>query len=590
MITQYQNYQQPTSLIEKQDLHTSHLIQNQSDSEHSYSNDPDKSPSKSKHSSTIHSKTKTERKSKRNSRKCGELIKNLKWSTFLNQADTNNNNNNTSIIDNIEDMFDNPKPSESQYNNNNNQDNISKENISINLNQNNNKGNNNNNKLISNCDIKITNKKSHTPISNKRKDNSTNVDVNVDVNSIQKYKQYKIKKEYHVYKHNNHNNDINKSMFLFKNKIKFYLEKVTPKKLNNSFITKMKFNYDNQTTNNKKEPYINKEIKQNITNDIIHNTKNDTPNENNDKLYNNINHNNVNNNNDNSNNNYETIKPKQPLLSKVITNKSKINKALHYKPTPLLHKQINNLPLNPIKKKEQTHNNTSHKHSLSPRTTDRNNNKSNLNINTTNSNTSNLIHKLPQFKPKQLKQQQQPYPKIPFANASFHSINNAPYLPRSASSKQLTNTTNTSLPTQTKATNSLRKPFTGITQDYIDKKKQFFMGLLKDPSNPYSICWSDKILNKGYGVITNVKGTVNCVPNLALINLNNSNCQNSYANNTLYTPADITKFVNKNHLDGERMFSKVDDDCRKKISERTSSCKLGRMNLDKYPTIQKYFS
>ena len=583
MITQYQNYQQSTSPIEKQDLHTSHLIQNQSDSEHSYSNDPDKSLSKSKPSSTIHSKTKPERKSKRNSRKCGELIKNLKWSTFLNQADTNNNN--TSIVDNIEDMFDNPKPSEPQYNNNN-QDNISKENISIKLNQNNNKGNNNNNKVISNCDIKITNKKSHTPINNKRKDNSTNVDVNV--NSIQKYKQYKIKKE-HVFKHNN---DINKSMFLFKNKIKFNLEKVTPKKLSNSFITKMKFNCDNQTNNNKKEHYLNKEIKQNNINDTIHNTKNDTPNENNDKLNNNMNHDNANNNNDNpnnTNNNHETIKPKQPLLSKVITNKSKVNKALHYKPTPLLYKQINNLPLNPIKKKEQTHNNSSHKHSLSPRTTDRNNNKSNLNINTTNSNTSNLIQKLTQFKPKQLKQQQ-PYPKIPFANASFHSINNAPYLPRSASSKQLTNTTNTSLPTQTKTANNLRKPFTGITQDYIDKKKQFFMGLLKDPSNPYSICWSDKILNKGYGVATNVKGTVNCVPNLALVNLNNSNCQHSYANNTLYTPADITKIGNKNYLDGERMFSKVDDDCRKKMSERTSSCKLGRMNLDKYPTIQKYFS
>ena len=120
MITQYQNNQQSTSPIEKQDLHTSHLIQNQSDSEHSYSNDPDKSPSKSKPSTTIHSKTKTERKSKRNSRKCGEIIKNLKWSTFLNQTDTNNNNN-TSIIDNIEDMFDNSKPSEPQCNKNNNQ-------------------------------------------------------------------------------------------------------------------------------------------------------------------------------------------------------------------------------------------------------------------------------------------------------------------------------------------------------------------------------------------------------------------------------------------------------------------------------------
>ena len=71
MITQYQNFQQSTSPIEKQDLHTSHLIQNQSDSEHSYSNDPDKSPSKSKPSTSIHSKMKTERKSKRNSRKCG---------------------------------------------------------------------------------------------------------------------------------------------------------------------------------------------------------------------------------------------------------------------------------------------------------------------------------------------------------------------------------------------------------------------------------------------------------------------------------------------------------------------------------------
>ena len=189
MITQYQHFQQSTSPKEIQDLHISHLIQNQSDSEHSYSNDLDKSSSKSKPSTTIHSKNTTNRKSKRNnSRKCGDLIKNLKWSTFLQQTNTNHN---TSIIENIEDIFDHSKPFEPQFNNNNNQDNIS-----LMLNQNNNKrslsgGNNihNNNKLISNCNIKITNNKSHTPINNKRKHISTNVDI--EVNSIDKYNNIK---------------------------------------------------------------------------------------------------------------------------------------------------------------------------------------------------------------------------------------------------------------------------------------------------------------------------------------------------------------------------------------------------------------
>ena len=110
MITQYQNFQQSTSPMLTPDLHTSHLIQNQSESEHSYSNELDNS----KPSTTIHSKHKTNRKPKRNSRKCGELIKNLKWSTLFQQTNTRNN---TSIIENIEDIFDQSKPSEPQYNN-----------------------------------------------------------------------------------------------------------------------------------------------------------------------------------------------------------------------------------------------------------------------------------------------------------------------------------------------------------------------------------------------------------------------------------------------------------------------------------------
>ena len=151
---------------------------------------------------------------------------------------------------------------------------------------------------------------------------------------------------------------------------------------------------------------------------------------------------------------------------------------------------------------------------------------------------------------------------------------------------------------------SHRQPFSGISQEYIDKKRQFFMDLMRDPSNPYSLYWSNKMLSKGFGVTTNVKGTLNCVPNLGLINFNNSHSQLPHTNSTIYSPEELSN-INKikrfqyehlKHNDNNdkslshnaSTFYNVSKYYIPKTTDRTSSCKT-KLKLVQYPSIYKYF-
>ena len=64
-----------------------------------------------------------------------------------------------------------------------------------------------------------------------------------------------------------------------------------------------------------------------------------------------------------------------------------------------------------------------------------------------------------------------------------------------------------------------RIPFSNISQELIDKKKEMFMQLMRDPSNPYSLYWNDRIINKRY---MRNKGNILCAPNVSIINSNNN--------------------------------------------------------------------
>ena len=51
------------------------------------------------------------------------------------------------------------------------------------------------------------------------------------------------------------------------------------------------------------------------------------------------------------------------------------------------------------------------------------------------------------------------------------------------------------------------------------KNQEMFMQLMRDPSNPYSLYWSDRIINKRYMLN---KGNILCAPNVSIINSNNN--------------------------------------------------------------------
>lgn len=137
-----------------------------------------------------------------------------------------------------------------------------------------------------------------------------------------------------------------------------------------------------------------------------------------------------------------------------------------------------------------------------------------------------------------------------------------------------------------------RVPFSNISQEYIDKKKQMFMELMKDPSNPYSLYWTDKFLAKASNMIPPYKGTINCVPSISVINNNscsnkdnecffeqNKNTHNLFQNEINdYSPDISTLIISNNH----KFCPKMRDNLAKSKSTRNK--------LVQYPSIYKYFN
>lgn len=103
-----------------------------------------------------------------------------------------------------------------------------------------------------------------------------------------------------------------------------------------------------------------------------------------------------------------------------------------------------------------------------------------------------------------------------------------------------------------------RIPFSNISQELIDKKKEMFMQLMRDPSNPYSLYWSDRLINKRYMLN---KGNILCAPNVSIINSNNN---------------EITSC----ELSTTQMYHQ----CPKMKHSQSV-----RSNLVQYPSIYKYF-
>ena len=137
-----------------------------------------------------------------------------------------------------------------------------------------------------------------------------------------------------------------------------------------------------------------------------------------------------------------------------------------------------------------------------------------------------------------------------------------------------------------------RVPFSNISQEYIDKKKQMFMELMKDPSNPYSLYWTDKFLAKTSNMTTSYKGTINCVPNISIIN--NNSCSNK-----------DNEFIFEQNKKSQTLFQNEINDCSPELStmlisnnhqfcpkmkDNFAKTKTARNKLVQYPSIYKYFN
>ena len=137
-----------------------------------------------------------------------------------------------------------------------------------------------------------------------------------------------------------------------------------------------------------------------------------------------------------------------------------------------------------------------------------------------------------------------------------------------------------------------RVPFSNISQEYIDRRKQMFMELMKDPSNPYSLYWTDRFLNKNYNMNTIVKGTVNCVPNIGLISNNNLNNSFMYQtpNDCFFERTQRNQMMMQNELNDINIpdISYIGAGYSQPLPKKLS--KSGSARLVQYPSIYKYFN
>ena len=146
----------------------------------------------------------------------------------------------------------------------------------------------------------------------------------------------------------------------------------------------------------------------------------------------------------------------------------------------------------------------------------------------------------------------------------------------------------------------------------------FFIDLMKDPSNPYSLYYTEKMLLKGNGTTANVKGA-------------NGYLTSPFSHSNAYTPAELSNIdrirrfqyeqmkQKKNYMNSKNKDSLLDDrinsDEIEKINvstfynggrggfsdgngrfvptlgeKRNEGSKKGNVKLMKYPSIYKYFA
>ena len=133
-----------------------------------------------------------------------------------------------------------------------------------------------------------------------------------------------------------------------------------------------------------------------------------------------------------------------------------------------------------------------------------------------------------------------------------------------------------------------RKPCSGITRDYMDKRKMFFMELMKDPSNPYTLY---------YGGNYNAKGNIN----YKCGDIGNSDKSKKFLFENIKRKGKgfgINKdlmFDNTDDFDKMSVFTFYNDGSNKGYfpksnDNRNVSCKMTKNKIMQYPSIYKYFA
>ena len=133
-----------------------------------------------------------------------------------------------------------------------------------------------------------------------------------------------------------------------------------------------------------------------------------------------------------------------------------------------------------------------------------------------------------------------------------------------------------------------RKPCSGITRDYMDKKKIFFMELMKDPTNPYTLY---------YGGNYNMKGNINykCGDIGNGDNGKKFVFENMKRQGKGFGMNKDLMFENPDDFEKMSVFTFYNDGSNKgyfpKSNEnRNGSCKMTKNKIMQYPSIYKYFA
>lgn len=131
-----------------------------------------------------------------------------------------------------------------------------------------------------------------------------------------------------------------------------------------------------------------------------------------------------------------------------------------------------------------------------------------------------------------------------------------------------------------------RKTFSNITNEEIERKRKQIMDLLKDPQNPYSTYWQDKLLGNGFNMGLASNGTINNVPVLTIVKKKEEPTEEKF--NKIQQELirqkslETSKYYNKSSLNFHP--------CSKKHNNGVDYRTLDNYNHIEYPSIFKYFN